>query len=279
LNVAGEVSPGGLEPSAFIDTTVPHSARVWNYWLGGQDNYPVDRELGDRFSAVFPGIGELARTSRHFLARSVRHLAAEAGIRQFLDVGTGLPTVDNTHEIAQRVAPEARVVYVDNDPLVLAHAHALLTSTPEGEAHYVEADLTDPETILSKAEAVLDFSRPVGLTMMQVVGHVADYDEARRIVRTLVDGLPPGSHLALNDSTDTNPANLAATEGSYNDSGAIPYHLRSPREIAGFFDGLELVEPGVVPLPQWRPETTGLDPAADVGVWGGVGRKERRTVR
>ena len=265
-------SSSGLEPSDFIDTTVPHSARVWNHWLGGQDNYPVDRELSEHFSEVFPGIGDLARVSRHFLARAVRYLAGEAGIRQFLDIGTGLPTVDNTHEVAQRVAPESRIVYVDNDPLVLVHAHALLTSTPEGTTHYVEADLNEPEVVLEKASEFLDFSEPVALTLMQVVGHIADYEEARATVGRLLRGLPPGSYLALNDSTDTNQANVEATQ-RYNDSGAVPYHIRSPEQIAGFFDGLELVEPGVVPLPTWRPEVAPLGTAGDIGAWGGVGRK------
>ncbi|MGH3467628.1 MAG: SAM-dependent methyltransferase [Thermocrispum sp.] len=273
--VADDSSSARLEPSELIDTTVPHSARVWNHWLGGKDNYPVDVELSEEFSEVFPGISELARVSRYFLARTVRYLAGEAGIRQFLDIGTGLPTVDNTHEVAQRVAPEAHVVYVDNDPLVLAHAHALLTSSPEGATHYIEADLGEPEAVLEKAGEVLDLSQPVALTLMQVVGHVADYGQARSIVGRLLEGLPPGSYLALNDSTDTNPANVEATE-HYNASGAVPYHIRSPEQIAGFFDGLDLVPPGVVPLPEWRPEAAPFGTAAgDIGAWGGVARKSQ----
>ncbi|MFE7837146.1 SAM-dependent methyltransferase [Streptomyces sp. NPDC057474] len=261
------------DSTAKIDTTVPHSARIWNYWLGGKDNYPVDHAAGDAFRAVFPGITDLARDSRAFLGRAVTFLAAEAGIRQFLDIGTGLPTADNTHEIAQRVAPDARVVYVDNDPLVLTHARALLTSTPEGATDYIDSDLHDPETVLREAARTLDFSQPVGLTLMQVSGHTADYDEARSIVGTLMAALPSGSYLAFNDSVDTNEANAEATRG-YNESGAVPYYLRSPARLAGFFEGLELLEPGVVPLNDWRPA-----PAASGGgsgeviAVGGVARK------
>ncbi|GII63992.1 hypothetical protein Skr01_40770 [Sphaerisporangium krabiense] len=254
-----------------IDTSVPHSARIWNYWLGGRDNYPVDREAGDGFARVFPGIERLARASRHFLSRAVRHLAGEAGIRQFLDVGTGLPTVDNTHEVAQRVAPESRVVYVDNDPLVLVHAHALLTGTPQGATSFIDADLRDPEAILAAAGRTLDLTRPVALVLMQITGHVHDTAEAHALVRRLMAGLPSGSYLAFNDSSDTSAANLEATR-RYNESGAAPYHLRSPAELAGFFDGLEPVEPGVVPIARWRPE---VDPSAivDVDAWGGVAIK------
>ncbi len=172
-----------------IDTTVPHSARIWNYWLGGKDNYEVDRAAGDQFSAIYPGIVDIARADRAFLGRVVRYLAGEAGVRQFLDVGTGLPTADNTHEVAQRVAPESRVVYVDNDPLVLVHARALLTSSPEGATYYVDANMSDPEMVLREAAKWLDLTQPVGLTFMGVLGHVTDHAEARSIVAGLVAGL------------------------------------------------------------------------------------------
>ncbi|WP_149831318.1 SAM-dependent methyltransferase [Streptomyces tailanensis] len=256
---------------AKIDTSVPHSARVWNYWLGGKDNYPVDHEIGDAFRTVFPGITDLARDSRAFLGRAVRFLAGEAGIRQFLDIGTGLPTADNTHEIAQRVAPDARVVYVDNDPLVLTHARALLTSTPEGVTDYVDSDLHDPKTVLREAARTLDLTQPVGLTMMQVSGHIADYDEALAIVGGLMAALPSGSYFAFNDSVDTNEANAEATR-KYNESGAVPYYLRSPEQLAGFFNGLELLEPGVVPLNDWRPDPS-AGPSGEVIALGGVARK------
>ncbi|MPY51230.1 SAM-dependent methyltransferase, partial [Streptomyces acidicola] len=238
---------------AKIDSTVPHSARIWNYWLGGKDNYPVDHEAGDAFIKMFPGITDLARDSRAFLGRAVRHLAGEAGIRQFLDIGTGLPTADNTHDIAQQVAPTARVVYVDNDPLVLAHAHALLTSTPEGVTDYIDADLHDPDTVLREAAKTLDLSQPVALTLMQVSGHIADYDQARAIVGTLMGALPSGSYFAFNDSVDTNEGNAEATR-LYNETGAAAYYLRSPQQLAGFFEGLDLLAPGVVPITDWRPD-------------------------
>ncbi|HEX6675292.1 MAG TPA: SAM-dependent methyltransferase [Actinomycetes bacterium] len=266
-------SAPGQPPS--IDTSVPHSARIWNYWLGGKDNYPVDRAAGEQFKEVFPGVIDVARASRAFLVRSVRYLASEAGIRQFLDVGTGLPTAGNTHEVAQRVAPESRIVYVDNDPLVLTHARALLTSTPQGKTAYLDADLRDPEKILEGAAGTLDFTKPVALMLMGILGHVADYDEARSIVRRLLDPLPSGSYFALNDGTSVIAKVGEQAQEEYNESGAVPYNLRTPEEIAGFFEGLELVEPGVVSCPRWRPDPADLrdGPPAEVDAFGGVGRK------
>ncbi|MEV5983516.1 SAM-dependent methyltransferase [Streptomyces sp. NPDC052051] len=258
--------------SRTIDTSMPHSARVWNYWLGGKDNYPVDEEAGDAYAAVFPGIVDVARGSRAFLGRSIRYLAGEAGIRQFLDVGTGLPTVDNTHEVAQSVAPDSRIVYVDNDPLVLAHARALLTSTPEGATAYVDADLYDPERILARAAETLDLTRPTALIFSGILGHVGDYDEARSIVRRLMEGLPSGSYLSVNDGSLGIDPEYERAQEAYNKSGAIPYILRTVEQIAGFFDGLELVEPGVVTLPLWRPEDGAGEPAL-LGEHGGLGRK------
>jgi SAM-dependent methyltransferase len=260
-----------VTPSPEIDTSVPHSARIWNYWLGGKDNYPVDQDAGDAFCEIFPGIVDIARSSRYLLARMIRFLA-EAGITQFLDVGTGLPTVDNTHEVAQRLVPAARVVYVDNDPLVLAHARALLTSTPEGVTNYIDADLRDPGRILRLSESTLDLTRPVGLMLMGILGHVTGYDLARGIVVRLMEALPSGSYLCLYDSTDTSEASIEAHR-RYNEGGSVPYHLRSPEQLAGFFEGLELVEPGIVPVPRWRPEVTPLDAAATVDAYCGVGRK------
>jgi S-adenosyl methyltransferase len=264
----------GIEP-AEINTSVPQSARIWNYWLGGKDNFPVDRAAGDQYREVFPGIVDVARASRGFLVRAVRYLAGEAGIRQFLDVGTGLPTADNTHQVAQRVAPESRIVYVDNDPLVLVHARALLTSDPRGVTAYIDADLRDPETILHVAGRTLDFTQPVALMLMGILGHVGDYDEARSIVRRLLDALPSGSYLALNDGTNVISDAFAEAQQGYNESGAVPYHLRSPEQIAGFFEGLELVEPGVVSVPRWRPDPGDLGGGlpAELDAFGGVGRK------
>ncbi|GAA2247972.1 SAM-dependent methyltransferase [Streptomyces amakusaensis] len=255
-----------------MDTSLPHSARIWNYWLGGKDNYAIDQEVGEAFRAQFPGVVDLARDSRAFLGRAVEHLAGEVGIRQFLDIGTGLPTANNTHQIAQRVAPSSRIVYVDNDPLVLAHARALLVGTPEGATDYIDADLHDPEAIIRQAARSLDLTRPVALTLMQVVGHVTEYRRARSIVDRLMAALPSGSHLVFNDSVDTNLANAEATR-RYNESGAAPYFLRSHEEIAGFFEGLELLEPGVVPLAHWRPDPSATGPEGDTIALGGVGRK------
>ena len=254
-----------------IDTSVPHSARIWNYWLGGKDNFPVDRAVGDQILEAFPAIVENARASRAFLARAVRYLAGEAGIRQFLDIGTGLPTADNTHEVAQRITPEARVVYVDNDPVVLAHARALLTST-KGVTAYVDADLHDPDTILDAAVRTLDFSQPVALMLMGILGHF-DYDEARSIVKRLLDPLPSGSYLTLNDGTNIISEKFVQAQEIYNRSGAVPYHLRSPEQIAGFFEGLELVEPGLVSVPRWRPDPADGDLPEELDAFGAVGRK------
>ncbi|MCT9140111.1 MULTISPECIES: SAM-dependent methyltransferase [Streptomyces] len=254
-----------------IDTSVPHSARIWNYWLGGKDNYPVDEAAGDAYTAVFPGIVTIARGSRAFLGRTIRHLVREAGVRQFLDVGTGLPTVDNTHEVAQRLAPESRVVYVDNDPLVLAHARALLTSTPEGATAYEPISLFEPERIIEAAGKTLDLTRPTALILSGILGHVADYDQARDLVRRLLAGLPAGSHLSLNEgSRGTDPAYEQAQD-AYNETGAVPYFLRPVEQIEAFFEGLELVEPGVVSVPLWHPEPGASTEA--IGQHGGLGRK------
>ncbi|WSQ09236.1 SAM-dependent methyltransferase [Streptomyces sp. NBC_01231] len=253
-----------------IDTSVPHSARIWNYWLGGKDNYPVDEAAGDAYTAVFPGIVTIARGSRTFLGRSIRYLVREAGVRQFLDVGTGLPTVDNTHEVAQRLAPESRIVYVDNDPLVLTHARALLTSTPQGATAYEEISLFEPERIIEAAARTLDPARPTALILSGILGHVADHDQARDIVRRLLEGLPSGSYLSVNEgSRGTDPAYEQAQD-AYNETGAVPYFLRPVDQIEAFFEGLELVEPGVVSVPLWHPDEAAPTP---IGQHGGLGRK------
>ncbi|MCH5677237.1 SAM-dependent methyltransferase [Streptomyces gilvus] len=255
-----------------IDTSVPHSARIWNYWLGGTDNHPVDRAAGDAYTAVFPGIVTIARGSRAFLRRAVTHLVAEAGIRQFLDVGTGLPTAQNTHEVAQRIAPESRIVYVDNDPMVLAHARTLLTSTPEGATAYLHADVTDPDRVLASAAETLDLGRPTALVLSNILGHVADHEEARSLVSRLMAALPSGSYLCVDDGSRGVDPVFERAQDAYNDSGAVPYNLRTVDEITAYFDGLELVEPGVVPVTRWRPEPG--DPAPDVvAEHGGLARK------
>ncbi|WP_427917358.1 SAM-dependent methyltransferase [Streptomyces sp. cg40] len=255
-----------------IDTSVPHSARIWNYWLGGKDNYPVDEEAGDAYTAVFPGIVTIARSSRAFLRRNITYLVSEAGIRQFLDVGTGLPTADNTHQVAQRIAPEARIVYVDNDPMVLAHAHALLYSTPEGETAYVDANVTDPDRILAEAAKTLDLSKPTALILSNILGHVATHDQALSIVTRLMDALPSGSHLSINDGSRGIDPIFEQAQDAYNESGAVPYNLRTVDEITAYFDGLELVDPGVVSVPLWRPESTSPVPE-QIGEHGGLARK------
>jgi O-methyltransferase involved in polyketide biosynthesis len=255
-----------------INTAVPQTARIWNYWLGGKDNFPVDRQVGDQILDAFPAIVENARASRAFLARAVEYLAGEAGIRQFLDIGTGLPTANNTHEVAQRVAPECRVVYVDNDPIVLAHARALLTSSPQGATAYLDADLRDPENILRQAARGLDLDQPVAVMLMGILGHIADDDEAQSVVDALVDGVPSGSYLTINDGTDTSEEVVEAAR-IWNQSANPTYHLRSPERIARFFDGVELVEPGVVSPPRWHPEPSSAGPPAEIDSCCGVGRK------
>jgi hypothetical protein len=269
-------SSQGTEPPE-IDASVPNSARIWNYWLGGKDHYPVDRRAGDAYRAIYPEIVDVARASRQFLARAVRYLAGEAQVRQFLDIGTGLPTFNNTHDVAQRVALDTRVVYVDNDPVVLAHARALLTSTRAVTA-YVDADLRDPDMILAAAARTLDFTRPIGLMLLGILGHIDDDDEARSIVRRLLDALPAGSYLTICDGTnDLFEAGVEA-QRRYNASGAMPYRLRSAQQIADFFEGTELVEPGVVSCPLWRPDPVevrrGLP--AEMDQVAGMGRKPER---
>ncbi len=264
----------GQPPKPKLDTSVAQPARVWNYWMGGKDNYKVDREVAGELAETFPGIVDTARQARQFLFRAIRYLVAEEGIRQFLDVGTGLPTANNTHEIAQDMVPQARIVYVDNDPTVLVHARALLTSHPEGVTDYIDADVRDTDTILREAARTLDFTQPIGLMMLGILGHVPDSDDPRAIVKRLLDPLPSGSYLAINDGTTIDPAYVEAVLAfNQNPASATSYYPRSPKQIAGFFDGLELVEPGVVSTSRWRPEpSTGGEPA-EVSDYAGVGRK------
>jgi hypothetical protein len=253
-----------------ITFDTPHSARIWNYWMGGKDNYPVDRAAGDAFAATYPAIGFQVKQSRQFLIRAVRFLAGECGIRQFLDIGTGLPTMENTHEVAQAVAPESKIVYVDNDPLVLAHARALLTNTPpEGVTAYLDADVHDPDQVVADARNLLNFNQPIAVLFMGILGHVADLDEARSIVSRVMAATASGSYLVQWDSTNTSEARRQAT-ANYNKTGAVPYNLRSPEQIARLYEGLELVEPGVVSISRWRPAIEGVDL---VDAYGAVARK------
>jgi hypothetical protein len=261
-------------PKPTLDTTVAHSARVWNYWLGGKDNYAVDREVADQLAEAFPGIRDIARQQRQFLSRAIQYLVTEAGIRQFIDIGTGLPTANNTHQIAQRMLPQARIVYVDNDPLVLVHARALLTSDPEGATDYIDADVRDPDKILREAASTLDFTQPIALMMLGILGQLPDSDQPHEIVGRLLGGLPSGSYLVINDGTDTDPVVLEATLAAHeNPSAANPYYLRSREQIARYFDGLELVEPGMVSPPQWRPDPSARGDSAESVDYAGVGRK------
>ncbi|MFE4056776.1 SAM-dependent methyltransferase [Streptomyces sp. NPDC059096] len=246
----------------------PHSARFWNYLLGGKDNFAADQELGERMKRDWPEAVDIARASRAFLGRTVRHLAAERGIRQFLDIGSGLPTADNTHEVAQRAAPDARIVYVDHDPIVLVHARALLTSAREGATDFIDGDLNDPRTILTRAARTLDLDRPVALMLLSVIGHVPDASDAARLVRTYMDLLAPGSCLVLCTTIST-PRADAANE-TYAASGTDPYITSTAEQMAAFADGLTIPPPGLAPINRWFPEgATG----PDIEQWGYVAYK------
>lgn len=254
-----------------IDSSTPQSARIWNYWLGGKDHYAADREAGDAVIAQIPDIPEGARAERAFLVRAVRHVVGD-GVRQFLDVGTGLPTANNTHEVAQRLAPESRIVYVDNDPIVLAHARALLTSTSEGTTDYLDADLRQPQEILAAAKRTLDFGRPIGLMLLGVVNHLMDDGEAYSVVRELVDALPAGSFLVLTHSTaEVHGERMLRAMRETTERGGTPIRARTAAEIEGLFAGTELLEPGVTSCSQWRPDAPDETPAP-VYLFGGVGR-------
>jgi O-methyltransferase involved in polyketide biosynthesis len=258
-----------------LDTSVSHSARIWNYWLGGKDNYAVDRLAGDKVAEMLPIIVVQARADRAFLGRAIHYLAGAEGIRQFLDIGTGLPTADNTHEVAQRVAPESRIVYVDNDPLVLVHARALLTSSPQGSCDYVDGDVHDPDTILADAARTLDLAQPAALMLFGILHHVPDLDEAYSIVRRLVAALAPGSFVAINHSTSAvSGAAMEEAVRHWNRVGTPSMTLRTPGQIARFFDGLDVVPPGVVSCSRWRP-VPGQVPGvpAEVDEFCGVARK------
>ncbi|WP_326595675.1 SAM-dependent methyltransferase [Streptomyces sp. NBC_01803] len=256
-----------------VDANVAHNARVWDYWLGGRENYEVDRWVGDEIIGMFPGIVQVARADRLFLARAVAHLAGEAGVRQFLDIGTGLPTEDNTHEVAQRLAPDARVVYVDNDPLVLAHARALLVSRPEGATDYVEADAHDPDAILQAAAKTLDFGRPVAIMLLGLLNFILDTEEAEEVVRRLLDAVPAGSYVVLTHPTDElgGEANAEAIR-HWNRQARPPLTTRTRAEISRFLRGLDLLDPGLVTCSRWRPGADGPRPA-EVPQYGAVGRK------
>ena len=258
-----------------FDTGAAHPARRYNYWLGGKDNFAADRESGDLLARSYPAARIAARANRAFLRRSIGYLAGQAGVRQFLDIGTGLPTADNTHEVAQRIDPASRIVYVDNDPMVMAHARALLTSTPQGETRYLEEDLREPEKILAALD-ILDLSQPVGLILVAVVHFLPSQEQARSVLRTLVDALPSGSHLVMTHATtDLLTPELKANWDESLRSGRSDVHPRTRDEFAEFFTGLEIVDPGIVAISEWRPDPADEEQPSpvDASLFGAVARK------
>ncbi|SNT44258.1 S-adenosyl methyltransferase [Asanoa hainanensis] len=257
---------------AELDTGIPHSARLWNYWLGGKDNFAADRAVADQILEMVPEMVGSARADRAFLGRAVRHLAGTEGIRQFLDVGTGIPTADNTHEVAQRTAPSSRIVYVDNDPMVLTHARALLTSHPEGATDYLDADLRDPEAIVEGAKRTLDFDEPIAVMMLGILNFVPDDAEAADLVRRLVAPLPSGSFVTISHpTTEVNGPVMIEALKLWNEGPAAKMVLRSAEQVAALFGDLDMVEPGVVSCSLWHPDQGAA--VEEVPHYGGVGRK------
>ncbi len=257
-----------------FDTSVAHQARVYDYWLGGKDNYAADRKAGDAVYEAYPGIVAAVRAQREFLGRAVRYLVAEAGIRQFLDIGTGIPTPPNVHEVAQSLARECRVAYVDNDPVVLSHARALLSSDPAGATDYIDADFHDTGMILREAARTLDFSRPMAVMLLGILQVIPDSDDPWGVVDRLVAATVPGSYLAVaHPAADVATGQVTRAERRYNELAAAPVVLRTHAEVSRFFAGLELLEPGVVQVHQWRPDPAGPVSSDDLAIYGGLGRK------
>jgi hypothetical protein len=257
-----------------LDPTVPNPARIWNYWVGGKDHFDADRALAEQFGQVVPKMPLIARLTRQFLADAVSQLVAD-GIRQFLDIGTGLPTADNTHEVAQRAAPESRIVYVDNDPVVLAHARALLTSSSEGSTAYLDADIRDPAKILAQAAETLDFSQPIAILLIAVLHFVQDSDDPYGIVTTLMDAVPSDSYLAiLHGASDVGSDDMPEAERRYNAQASAQFHARDREHVSRFFDGLDLVEPGMVNLSHWWQGTSAkVGAGTEVAAYCGLARK------
>jgi trans-aconitate methyltransferase len=256
-----------------FDTSVPHIARVYDYWLGGTDNFPADRAMGERTMQAYPNLALSVRANRAFLARAVRFLVTEGGIRQFLDIGTGIPTANNTHEVAQRIAPASRIVYVDHDPVVLAHAKSLLTSTPEGATAYLNADLRDPDKILAAAADTLDLSQPVAVMLIAVMHFIGDDADASAIMNRLMGACVPGSFVALSHAaSDIDAEQMAEMVRRLNQSTAEKTTLRDRPGVTRLFDGLELVAPGVIRAAEWRPDSP-ADAASPAALWAGVARK------
>jgi len=260
-------------PHALIDTSQAHPARVYDYWLGGKDNFAADREAGELALQAYPQLAQAVQANRKFLARAVQYLTREAGVRQFLDLGTGIPAADNTHQVAQREAPQSRVVYVDNDPVVLLHAAALLRSSSPGVCDYIEADLRAPAEILAGAARTLDFTQPVALMLLAIMQFIPDEEDPVGLVSTLLKALPSGSYLVLSHPTDDfNPNKQGESIRRYNERVTDPATLRDREGTTRFFAGLELLEPGVVGVSQWRPDSD-LTAAMPSSMWCGVGRK------
>jgi O-methyltransferase involved in polyketide biosynthesis len=255
-----------------IDASVAHPARVWDYFLGGKDNFAADREAAQAIMQATPSVVAVARADRLFLASVVHYLAAEAGVGQFLDIGTGLPTANNTHQVAQQAAPAARVVYADNDPVVLLHARTLLTSDPRGATAYIDADLRDPGMILDQAARTLDFSRPVAVMLLGILLYLRDDEDPYGIVATLMDAAAPGSYLAItHGASDMDPGAVEAAR-RFNERAAVTMTMRSRAEVTRFFDGLELTGPGVVPLDAWHLGQEQAGPGT-LPAYCGLGRK------
>jgi hypothetical protein len=269
----GAPLPPDQEEQVDFDTSVAHIARVYDYWLGGKDNFEADRTAGEEALAAYPDLVSSVRANRAFLARGVRFLAAEAGVRQFLDIGTGIPSANTTHEVAQSVAPQSRVVYVDNDPIVLAHARALLVGHPAGTTDYLDADLRETEKILDHARGLLDFSQPVAVMLVAVLHLIGPEDHPYSIVSELMDAVPPGSYLLLSHvASDIEPEKMAEMGKRLNRLLAQKGYYRSQAEVTQFFTGLELLEPGVVPVQHWRQDSE-IEGARRAAMWGGVARK------
>jgi hypothetical protein len=264
---------GPMEDSVRFDTSVPHIARVYDFWLGGKDNFAADRAAAKQVIATFPDVLVSVRAQRAFLGRAVHYLVAEAGIRQFLDIGTGLPASNNTHEVAQRAAPESRIVYVDNDPIVMRHAQALLASNKHGATAYVEADLRDTAKILDEAASVLDFRQPVAVMLLGVLHCIPDQDDPAGIVAGLIAAVPRGSYVTIAHPASDVAVELSRSMSDYNSQGASPLTARSYAEVCRFFAGLDLVEPGVVQLHRWRAGTAQVGEGRELANYGGVGQK------
>jgi hypothetical protein len=267
----------GQEPAGKgvpFDTSRAHMARVYDFWLGGKDNFAADRVVAERVAAAYPDVLVAVRAQRAFLARAVHFLVVEAGIRQFLDIGTGLPSANNTHQVAQAAAPQSRVVYVDNDPIVLSHAQALLTSSSEGATAYIDADLRDTATIVEQAAGVLDFGLPVAVMLLGILQGVPDQDEPGAIIARLMDAVVPGSYLAISQiAGDVAADEVAEGVQRYNEQAAVSVAARTHGEVCQFFAGLDLLEPGVVQVHRWRPGAGDVGSGRDLAIYAGVGRK------